>query len=134
MAGTFHSLSIAASGMDVYQTWLDAVSDNVANINTIRGMDENAYQERFVISESSEAGGRPAGARVAGVEFGNPLGIEVYYPDHPLADDDGMVRAPDVDLGHQLTNMLAAQRAYQANVAAFERARDAYIRALEIGN
>jgi flagellar basal-body rod protein FlgC len=133
MSGPFHSLSIASSGMDVYQSWLDAVADNVANINTIRGTDQVAYQERFIIAESSEEAGRPAGAKVAGVEFGNPLGILVYDPDHPLADNEGMVRAPDVDLGHQLTNMLAAQRAYQANVAAFERARDAYMRALEIG-
>jgi len=35
MSGPFHSLSIAASGMDVYQSWLDAVADNVANINTM---------------------------------------------------------------------------------------------------
>ena len=134
MAGPFHSLSIAASGMDVYQTWLDAVADNVANINTIRGMDQPAYQERFVIAAAVEEAGRPAGAVVRRAEFGSPEGRIVYHPTHPLADEEGMIRAPDVDLGEQLTQMLAAQRAYQANVATFERARDAYLRALEIGS
>ena len=121
--------------MDVYQTWLDAVADNVANINTIRATDQPAYQERFVVAASAEeSSGRPAGAVVSRAAFGNADGILHYDPSHPLADEDGMVKAPDVSLSDQMTNMLAAQRAYQANVAAFERARDAYMRALEIGS
>lgn len=133
MSGPFHSLDIASSGMDVYQTWLDAVADNVANINTIGRTDEAAYQERFVVAQAIEEGGRPAGAAVTGAEFGNPRGRLIYDPAHPLADEDGMVLGPDMDLSDQMTHMLAAQRAYQANVSAFERARDAYLRALEIG-
>jgi flagellar basal-body rod protein FlgC len=121
--------------MDVYQTWLDAVADNVANINTIRATDEVAYQERFVVAASAtERGGRPAGAVVARAEFGDAEGRIIYDPLHPLADDEGMVRAPEMDLSDQMTHLLAAQRAYQANVASFERARDAYMRALEIGS
>ncbi len=119
--------------MDVYQTWLDAVADNIANVNTIRSTDEVAYQERFIVAQAVEESGRPAGAVVARAEFGNAEGIVVYDPNHPLADEEGMVRAPDMDLTAQMTHMLAAQRAYSANVAAFERARDAYVRALEIG-
>ncbi len=133
MSGPFHSLSIASSGMDVYQTWLDAVADNVANINTIRRTDEAAYQERFIVAQAVEEGGRPAGAVVSRSEFGSARGRQLYDPGHPLADEEGMVLAPDMDLSDQMTHMLAAQRAYQANVSAFERARDAYQRALEIG-
>lgn len=133
MSGPFHSLSIASSGMDVYQTWLDAVADNIANINTIRGTDEAAYQERFIVAQSVEENGRPGGAVVARAEFGPAEGRVLYDPQHPLADEDGMVLGPDMDLTSQMTHMLAAQRAYSANVAAFERARDAYARALEIG-
>lgn len=119
--------------MDVYQSWLDAVADNVANINTMRATDEVAYQERFIIAQAAEENGRPAGAVVAGAAFGNAEGRQIYDPSHPLADEDGMVLGPDMDLSDQMTHMLAAQRAYQANVSAFERARDAYARALEIG-
>lgn len=133
MSGPFHSLSIAASGMDVYQSWLDAVADNVANINTMRPTDEPAYQERFIIAQAVEENGGPGGARVAGAAFGDARGRQIYDPTHPMADEDGMVLGPDMDLSDQMTHMLAAQRAYQANVSAFERARDAYARALEIG-
>ena len=134
MGGPFNGLGIATSGMDVYQTWLDAVADNIANVNTIRRTDEAAFQERFIVARAADsADGRPGGARVARAEWGNPLGRVVHEPNHPMADEEGFVRAPDMDLSDQMTSMLMAQRAYQANVAAFERARDAYQRALEIG-
>jgi flagellar basal-body rod protein FlgC len=116
--------------MRVYRTWLDAISDNVANSSTIRSTDEAAYQERFVVAQSAEAGG----AVISGARFGDPDGRLVYDPNHPLADDNGFVRAPDMDLTDQMTSLIIAQRAYQANVTVFERARDAYLRALEIGN
>jgi flagellar basal-body rod protein FlgC len=125
--------------MRVYQTWIDAVGDNVANINTIRPTGGPAFQERYVIASASGSGstGRGAsigdGAYVAGAAFGSAEGRLVYQPDHPYADADGMVRAPDMDLPTQMTNLIIAQRAYSANVTVFERARDAYERALELG-
>jgi flagellar basal-body rod protein FlgC len=134
MAGPFHSLSIATSGMNVYQSWLDAVADNVSNLNTVRRTDEAAFQERFLVARSAQSpDGRPGGSVIDRAEFGNPLGRLVHDPLHPLADDEGFVRMPAMDLSDQMTHLLMAQRGYQANVAAFERARDAYQRALEIG-
>jgi flagellar basal-body rod protein FlgC len=136
MSGSpFASLGTSASGMRTYQTWVDAVSDNVANINTIAPADSEAFRERFVVAQSATGGaeGANAGVFVAGVEFGSGEGRLVYQPDHPFADADGMVRMPDIDLATQMTNLIIAQRAYQANVTVFERARDAYLRALEIG-
>lgn len=131
----FGSLQVSASGMGVYQTWIDAISDNVANINTIRATDEVAFQERLVVAESTggEANGIGTGARVAGIRFGDADGRLLYEPDHPLADEDGMVLAPAMNLETQMTHLIVAQRSYQANVTVFERARDSYQRALEIG-
>ncbi len=133
MSGPFHSLSISGSGMDVYQTWLDAIADNVANINNVTSTDSAAFQERFVIAQATQSNGSMNGAKVSRIEFGNPYGREIYDPGHVLADEEGMVRVPDIELSHQMTHMLVAQRAYQANVSAFRSARDAYQRALEIG-
>jgi flagellar basal-body rod protein FlgC len=133
MSGPFHSLSISGSGMDVYQTWLDAIADNVANINNVSATDEAAFQERFVIAQANEGHGRMNGARVDRIELGNEEGRLYYQPDHVLADEEGFVKLPDVELSQQMTHMLVAQRAYQANVSAFRTARDAYQRALEIG-
>jgi flagellar basal-body rod protein FlgC len=131
----FGSLSVSASGMDVYQTWIDAISDNIANVNTVRSTDDEAFRQRMVVAQSvgGEGGQIGSGARVAGIRLGNTVGQLRYDPDHALADDDGLVRAPDIDLAQQMTHLIVAQRSYQANVSVFERARDAYQRALEIG-
>ena len=149
MQTPFSSLGIAASGMRAFQTWIDATGDNVANINTVNPAGQSAFQERFVVAQAS-GGDRPGGARaagigssgsgasgdgvfVAGAEFGDPAGRMVYNPDHPYADEEGMVRMPDIDMSAQMTNLIIAQRAYSANVSVFQGARDTYLRALEIG-
>lgn len=134
-SNTFNTFSISASGLGTYKLWLDAVADNVANVNTIRSTDEAAFQERYVMVESVEGGdfGVGRGVRVTGAAFGDPLGIVSYMPDHPLADADGMVRRPDIDLSTQMTYLIEAQRGYQANASVFERARAAYESLLTIG-
>jgi flagellar basal-body rod protein FlgC len=47
----------------------------------------------------------------------------VYDPGHPDADENGMVRMPNVDTAREMVTMLAASRAYEANVAALQAAR-----------
>ena len=54
-------------------------------------------------------------------------------PTNPLADQNGLVRRPDIDLNEQMTSLLVAQRGYQANLAVVERVRDAYQQALTLG-
>ena len=88
-----------------------------------------------VVAESVGGSGNSigTGSRVSGIELGDEEGRLIYDPNHPLADDEGMVRGPDMDLETQMTHLIVAQRSYQANVTVFERARDSYQRALEIG-
>jgi flagellar basal-body rod protein FlgC len=125
----FSTFGISASGLGVHKLWLDAVADNVANINTIRPTNQPAFQERFVTVENVEGGG----VRTAGAAFGNADGILVYNPNHAMADENGMVRQPDINLSDQMVYMIEAQRAYQANAAVYERARAAYEAMLTIG-
>lgn len=134
--GMFASLGVSASGMDVYQTWIHAISDNVANVNTIRPTDEDAFQRKMVVAESTGGEGAHSvgtGARVSAIRLGDENGRLITDPTHPLADENGQVRAPDMDLETEMTHLIVAQRSYQANVTVFERARDSYQRALEIG-
>lgn len=133
----FGALGTAGSGLTVFRTWLDAVADNMANLNTVRPTSEAAYQPRRVVAESipgsdPNAPGVGGGARVAGVAFGDPEGRLVYQPDHPFADAQGLVRAPDIDLGTEMVDLMLAQRAYQANLSVIDRVRDSYQQAIEI--
>ena len=134
----FPTFNTAASGLGVFRTWMDAVSDNMANLNTVRPTSEAAFQARFVVAQSIGSGreattGAPAGAAVAGISFGSAEGRLVHDPTNPLADADGMVRYPDIDMGDQMTQLMIAQRGYQANLSVVDRARDAYQQALSIG-
>ncbi|MCV2392792.1 flagellar basal body protein [Actinotalea sp. M2MS4P-6] len=130
--GTFDAIGIAGSGMSVYRTWLDAISDNLANLNTVRSTDEEAFRARFVHASSVDYG-EPAGATVDGIALGSAEGRLVYEPDNPLADGEGYVRYPDIDMSSQMTYLIMAQRAYQANASVAERARASYETALQIG-
>lgn len=131
----FGAIDTAHSGLRVYRTWLDATSDNIANTNTVRSTDEPAYQARYVMVEpvKGDALGVGAGARVYGIDYSDAEGNLAYRPDHPLADEDGMVRMPDIDMAVEMSSMMLAQRGYQANLAVVERARDAYMAALQLG-
>ena len=129
----FDALNISGTGLYAHRKWLDAVSDNIANINNVSSTDGEAFKERFVVAQAVDYGSGEGGVRVAGAEFGSGEGRLVYEPSHPLADAEGYVRYPDIDLGEQMTQLIMAQRGYQANLASVERATDAYRAALNLG-
>jgi flagellar basal-body rod protein FlgC len=133
----FPVLETAQSALHTNRVWMDAVADNIANINTVRSFDGPAFQARFIVATAKRADhndppGVGGGVDPTAVLFGDPKGRVVYDPTHPLANKDGLVRHPDIDLGDQMTSLLMAQRAYQLNLAVVDRARDAYLQALNI--
>jgi flagellar basal-body rod protein FlgC len=129
----FEALNISGSALNVHQTWLDAISDNIANVNTVRSTDEEAYRARYVMATPRDNGGTGAGVAVAGIELGDAEGRVAHSPDHPLADEDGNIRLPDIDLGSEMTSMIMAQRGYQASIASLERVRTTYREAIKMG-
>jgi flagellar basal-body rod protein FlgC len=134
MSGIFGAIGIAGTGLTVYRKWLDAVSDNIANINNVTSTSQDAFQARYIVAQAADYGSGTEGAEVGGaVLSGKTDGRIVYEPDHPLADEDGNVRYPDINLGDQMSQLIMAQRAYQANIAVVDRARDAYQSAIQLG-
>ncbi|ROS25787.1 flagellar basal body rod protein FlgC [Cellulomonas sp. PhB150] len=129
--GIFGAIGIAQSGLTVHRTWLDAVSDNLANLSTVRPTSEDAFRARYVVAQ--ETPGAEGGVQVAGVAFGDAAGRLVYEPDNPLADETGYVRYPDIDMSSQMAQLIMAQRGYQANAAVVDRAKETYQAALQIG-
>lgn len=127
---TFDAIGIAGTGMTVHRKWLDAVSDNLANINNASATSGSAFQARYVLAQ---AGQGTSGVYVAGAEWGSAEGRMVYQPDHPLADNEGYVRYPDIDMAEQMGSLIMAQRGYQANAAVVDRAKETYQAALQIG-
>ena len=130
--GAFDAIGIAGSGMTVYRTWLDAISDNLSNLSTVRPTNEPAFRAKYVVAQSVEYG-EQRGVKVAGIAQGSAVGRMVYEPANPLADAEGYVRYPDIDMSSQMTQLIMAQRGYQANAAVVDRARETYQAALQIG-
>jgi flagellar basal-body rod protein FlgC len=132
--GLFSALGIAGTGVTVHRKWMDAVSDNLANINDVKFTGEDAFQARYVIAQAVDYGTGFNGVQVGGaVLSGRTDGRLVYEPAHPLADADGYVKYPDIDLGSQMAQLMMSQRGYQANIAVADRAKTSYEAAIALG-
>jgi flagellar basal-body rod protein FlgC len=127
--GAFEMLRVANTGLGAHQTWLDALAGNIANVNTVRSTSENAFQAKFVVFSPRTDGG----VDVAGFAQSSAQGRVVNQPDSPLADADGNVRAPDVDMSSEMSQLIMAQRGYQSSVQVTKTAQDTYSSALQIG-
>ncbi|WP_035303185.1 flagellar basal body rod protein FlgC [Actinokineospora inagensis] len=126
----FNLIDTAASGASVHRKWMDAVSDNIANINNVAPTSGSAFQERFVVAKELPSHN---GTVVSEIQSGDKTGRVVFEPTNPLADAKGYVRYPDIDLSSQMGYLIMAQRGYQANLAVVERATTAYQAALQLG-
>ncbi|MBW3083938.1 Flagellar basal-body rod protein FlgC [Austwickia sp. TVS 96-490-7B] len=128
----FGAMNIAYTGLVVDRKWLDSVSDNLSNINNVSPTSGNAFQARYIVARANQYGNN-GGSYVAGTLFGDPKGRVVSDPTHPLADADGNVRVPDIDMGSQMAQLMIAQRSYQANLAVVDRSKSMYEAAIGIG-
>ncbi len=127
--GAFDSLRIANSSLGMHQTWLDSLANNISNANTVSRTDERAFTAQMVVARARPDGG----VDVGGIELGDAEGRLAHDPTHPLADADGMVRMPDLDMGDQMTELVMAQRGFQASVQVTKHAQETYSSALQIG-
>lgn len=124
------AINIAASALNTHQAWLNAISNNIANANTAKATSGSAFQAQYL--EVQDQGGT-GGVAVTQVVKGSAEGRLVYDPTNAVADEDGYVRMPDIDLGEQMSTLIMAQRGYQANAAVVDRAKTSYEAALQIG-
>ena len=124
------AIDIAASALNTHQAWLNAISNNIANANTAKPTSGSAFQAEYLQVSAVE---NNQGVQVDKVVHGSAAGRLVYDPTNAVADKDGYVRMPDIDLSEQMSTLIMAQRGYQANAAVVDRAKTSYEAALQIG-
>jgi flagellar basal-body rod protein FlgC len=131
---TFGSIDIVETGLDTSQLWIEVISHNMANLNTIRPAGEEPF--RAMLLELSEGTTQLAdggtGVEVVGMREIEGEPVRVQDPDHPLADEDGYVTMPVVDLAGHMADLIIASRQFQLNVQMLEANREAYQSALRI--
>lgn len=139
----FQGMAASVSALTAEKLRMDVIANNLANINTTRGNDGGPFYRKTVIfrevfdqnlrgiKNTKQTG---LGVRVAGIEEDLKTPLRLYYdPSHPDADQDGIVRYPNVELSTELINLMNAQRSYQINIGAFNTSRQMAEKALEIG-
>ncbi len=133
----FSGIDIGRTGIGFAHYWLDTIGHNLANVNTVRSTDVEPFRARMVVAQEIDApvlaatgSGVGVGAVVADARGPNV----VYDPNHPLADEEGLVNMPVVDMAGQMTDLIIANRTYQANARVITGAKEAYEAALRIGH
>jgi flagellar basal-body rod protein FlgC len=154
------AFEVAASGMAAHRAEMDVIAENLANASTARADGSAPYRSRTAVFERADgdafedaldsAVGDPdfgmpsglddddpaAGVRLAGVvESGGPPQLR-FDPANPLAiasgPRQGYVEMPDVDPIGQMVALVSAGRAYDADVAALQAAKQMDVEAVEM--
>jgi flagellar basal-body rod protein FlgC len=128
-------INTTASALNAEKVRMDIVSQNIANAHTTRDIDGKAYQRKVVTFESllATGPGTPAGVRIADISPDSTPGEFVHNPQHPHADENGMVQMPNVNVAIEMVDLMSASRAYEANLAVVRNARQMASKALSIG-
>lgn len=126
---------IAATALTAQSMRLNAVASNLANADSAHASTGEGYRAKQVVFEVAPLPGAPAwvaGVRMrAVVEDPRPPRL-VYDPKHPLADAQGYVAYPNVDVVEEMVNMISASRSYQTNAEVMSTARDLMQRTLAL--
>jgi flagellar basal-body rod protein FlgC len=128
--------SAGLSGIRAATKRLDAAADNVANMDNVVATSQPAFQQRTIITAPVAGdlpGGAGGGVAVTGVALGSAAGRPAYDPSSPLADRQGLVRHPDVEVADQMVQSRLSVLEVKANVRTIQAARDIYESVLEIG-
>ena len=133
----FRAIDVAGSSLTAHRLWLDSISANLANVNTTRTAEGGPYRRKvpvFAEMLDKTIGGYEdtGGVRVVEIAEDDTPPRLAYQPDHPDADAEGYVAFPNVNVVREMADMLTASRAYEANLAVADAARNMWAGALEI--
>lgn len=141
----FSAMSISATGMTAQRVRMDVISQNLANVNTTRADDGSTYRRQTVVMEAqtsrefASALNQALGLTGTGVKVTHIVEdmsdlTMVYEPTHSDADENGYVHYPNVNSVTEMTNLIDASRAYEANASAFNAAKTMAMKGLELLN
>lgn len=133
----FNVFDIAGSALSAQSVRMNTTASNLANANSVSSSDGETYRARLPIFEAvlqGETGGSASvGVAVKEVvESQEPLQRR-YEPGHPMANDEGYIFMPNVNVVEEMTNMMSASRSYQTNVEMINTAKQLALRTIQLG-
>ena len=133
----FNVFDIAGSAMSAESVRLNVTSSNLANALSVGGSEAETYHARLpvfsAVMQSLRGDAASVGVRVDGiVESQTPM-QQRYQPHHPLANEEGYVFLPNVNIVDEMANMISASRSYQSNVEVLNTSKQLMLATLRMG-
>lgn len=130
----FNVFNIAGSALAAQSLRLNTTASNLANADSVTSSNGQPYRTKQVVFEAVPVAGKEAvGVRVQQVVEDASAPRVVYEPTNPLANDQGYVTLPGVNVVEEMVNMISASRAYQTNVEMMNTAKQLLLKTLQIG-
>lgn len=134
------TLRISSSGLTSQRIRLQTIASNMANTESTKTADGGPYRRKMPVFRSvpvNEFGSRLERmlnrVEVTDIESSDKEFPVVYNPGHPDADENGYVELPNVQILHEMVDMMTATRTYEANTAAVETTYQLVNMAMELG-
>jgi flagellar basal-body rod protein FlgC len=147
--GMFDSIEVAATGLSAESLRMDVVAENLANANSTKGVDGQPYRRQEVQLQQAPGGPsfgqtldsalansgaktQPGGVRVTGIVSDQTAPRQIYDPGNPDANAQGYVLMPNVNSVSEMTDLIDASRAYEANVTSMQTAKTMFAKTLTL--
>ncbi len=130
---TFRIFDIAGSGMSAQSVRLNTVASNLANADSVSGDPNSVYKARHPVFQAVLGREGTATVGVTGIAQSQAQPETRYDPGNPLADAQGNVYAPNVNVVEEMADMISASRSYQNNVEVLNTTRDMMLNTLKLG-
>jgi flagellar basal-body rod protein FlgC len=139
---SFKIFDIAGSGLSAQSVRLNTVASNLANADSVSGDPSTVYKARHPVFQAIQQqlqgaanldNQSEATVRVAGIVESQAAPQMRYDPGNPLANADGNVFAPNVNVIEEMTDMISASRAFQDNVEVMNTSKDLMLATLKLG-
>ncbi|MDD8058630.1 MULTISPECIES: flagellar basal body rod protein FlgC [Shewanella] len=134
----YNIFNVSGSGMSAQSVRLNTTASNIANADSVSSSVDKTYRARHPVFEAEMAKAnsqqnQSPGVSVKGiVESDKPL-IKEYSPSHPLADGDGFIYKPNVNVMEEMADMISASRSYQMNVQVADATKSMLQQTLNMG-
>jgi flagellar basal-body rod protein FlgC len=153
--GMFDAIDVSGSGLSAESLRMDIVAENLANADSTAGVDGKPYQRQEVQLQAAPGGpsfgqtldaamgssstttstntnGQPGGVRVTGIVSDTSAPRQVYDPGNPAANKQGYVQMPNVNSVEEMTDLIDASRAYEANVTSMQTDKTMFTKTLSL--
>ena len=132
----FSILDVAGSALTAQSQRLNTTASNLANADSATSSTGTAVRAKQVVFSAQpveRAGQLGRRARVAASSKTRRRARRVHDPRHPLADEEGYVNMPNVNVIEEMVNMISASRSYQTNAELMNTAKTLLLKTLQIG-